>query len=529
MKAAIVFVLVALGAALVLAEVPQSTIHFKWVGSSSDVYNFNNWSCFVVSESGEKRCDTNDVLNPFHVSTDLNIFLDASNLMVPLHLDVVRANEAKFTNGIFAVDNIDTTKISLDNANLIVKDQFKAEEVHIRSCAEDAEKCALEFDTDRNSAIQFESNPRVYGYGIVRFRKGLFVLTPRSVFQVSNVTEDHGLLDMSHYDPTRDTDVGLSLYTYNSIEFYRADKSARNGASNNSTSESCGTDHYYHRHMEHHFEENKHRSVEQGTCAPFGALACDNPTTRDRYASSTQQWTVGIVWHILSQTDGSQPVDAISGFSIPDSLAVLNDVFRPTNIRFVTRETRRIRNSNFYTIRDSNVYFNLWNQYNSNRGLARPRNIDIFIAQYPTTANGIINGEARFPWSRNPTINLVMAVRPGVVSRTFNTIAHEMGHVFGLWHTFQGSAWGCGNPCFEPVARNTANNNGDFCADTRATPNNNMCQDPGTRDCTNVAFGATPFRNLMGYAPQNCRNQFSVQQRSRMRCYIQQTFPSITA
>jgi len=44
-----------------------------------------------------------------------------------------------------------------------------------------------------------------------------------------------------------------------------------------------------------------------------------------------------------------------------------------------------------------------------------------------------------------------------------------------------------------------------------------------------VLFGATPFRNLMGYSPQNCRNQFSAQQRSRMRCYIQQTFASITA
>jgi hypothetical protein len=70
---------------------------------------------------------------------------------------------------------------------------------------------------------------------------------------------------------------------------------------------------------------------------------------RDRYASSTQVWTVNVVWHLLSQTDGSQPVDAVSGFSIPDSvsrieyprrcretnkvvqLAVLNDVFHPTN------------------------------------------------------------------------------------------------------------------------------------------------------------------------------------------------------
>ncbi len=104
--------------------------------------------------------------------------------MVPLHLDLVHANEAKFSNGIFAVDNIDTTKVTLDNANLIVKDQFKAEEVHIRSCAtEQAEQCTLEFDTDHYNTIQFESNPRVYGNGIVRFRKGLFLyVTKRNLF-----------------------------------------------------------------------------------------------------------------------------------------------------------------------------------------------------------------------------------------------------------------------------------------------------------------------------------------------------------
>jgi len=96
-------------------------------------------------------------------------------LAIPLHIDQVRAKEAKLVNGVFAVDNVEVAKITLDNANLIIREHVKVNEVHIRSCSEDVDQCTLEFDTDYHNEIQFESNPRVYGGGVVRFRKGLFL------------------------------------------------------------------------------------------------------------------------------------------------------------------------------------------------------------------------------------------------------------------------------------------------------------------------------------------------------------------
>lgn len=98
-----------------------------------------------------------------------------ANLILPLNLDLVQAREATFVNGVFAIENIDTARVNLNNANLIIKNRFKAEEVHIRSCSTDVAQCTLEFDTLRSADIQFESNPRVYGGGIVRFRQGLFL------------------------------------------------------------------------------------------------------------------------------------------------------------------------------------------------------------------------------------------------------------------------------------------------------------------------------------------------------------------
>ena len=55
------------------------------------------------------------------------------------------------------------------------------------------------------------------------------------------------------------------------------------------------------------------------------------------------------------------------------------------------------------------------------------------------------------------------------------TLPHELGHNFGLWHTFHGvsEVSGCGNACKEnvhPIVDPQADTVGDFCADTPATP-----------------------------------------------------------
>lgn len=86
-------------------------------------------------------------------------------------------------------------------------------------------------------------------------------------------------------------------------------------------------------------------------------------------------------------------------------------------------------------------------------------------------------GEANFP---NGTLNGTLVVKPDCFPRDGNlsgggtTFPHELGHVFGLWHTHRGVEAGnpfesveqlCNSPCFEPPGHSTYLN-GDLCADT---------------------------------------------------------------
>lgn len=81
-----------------------------------------------------------------------------------------------------------------------------------------------------------------------------------------------------------------------------------------------------------------------------------------------------------------------------------------------------------------------------------------------------------------------------------NTMIHEMGHIFGLYHVFKGVSEreSCDDPCQETTA---SMETGDFCADTAPTPKSKACKDPGLINdtCGSMHYHNTPYNNYMSY------------------------------
>jgi len=114
------------------------------------------------------------------------------------------------------------------------------------------------------------------------------------------------------------------------------------------------------------------------------------------------------------------------------------------------------------------------------------------------------------------------------------TLPHEIGHCFGLWHTFHGVEESdiedeC-NICYEfPHERGNYKSNyvGDLCDDTLSTSVNFNCSDPLDKTCNGENWGKTDWNNVMGYSQydmngkeSNCATFYSRQQTSRMHCYL---------
>lgn len=94
------------------------------------------------------------------------------------------------------------------------------------------------------------------------------------------------------------------------------------------------------------------------------------------------------------------------------------------------------------------------------------------------------------------------------------TATHEVGHYFGLFHTFQGCSASTPPGCYMW---------GDRICDTNP-------QSPATSGCpdtlTSCGFPA-PFHNYLDYTDDACMWEFTLEQARRMRCTIQDYRPNL--
>ncbi|XP_054625059.1 pappalysin-2 isoform X2 [Dunckerocampus dactyliophorus] len=121
-------------------------------------------------------------------------------------------------------------------------------------------------------------------------------------------------------------------------------------------------------------------------------------------------------------------------------------------------------------------------------------------------------GAATWPWAKEAlTHQGGMVLNPSYfgTSGHHNTMIHEMGHIFGLYHVFKGET----TPSMET---------GDLCADTAPIPKSKTCHDPGAVNdtCGITMYQDTPYNNYMSYTDDNCTNRFTPNQVARMHCYL---------
>lgn len=207
---------------------------------------------------------------------------------------------------------------------------------------------------------------------------------------------------------------------------------------------------------------------------------------------------------------------------IDQLMAEVNADFAPFRIEFCADPATFVTDDAMYTLNVGSEDATLKTTYGTT-----PNNlINLYVVGNIT--NPSAGGYARFPYDPFGGLN----IRGGVVLARGNlfvgthTLSHELGHTFGLFHTFHGvdEVPACTN-CYEgrdlvTGASSGADTEGDWCSDTNPHATNaNVCGDAGTDACVpGLPWLNSPVDNHMSYS--FCSSQFTPQQAGRMHCMI---------
>ncbi len=226
-----------------------------------------------------------------------------------------------------------------------------------------------------------------------------------------------------------------------------------------------------------------------------GYFGCEQINRLDR--------TLQITVHIAEDSLGNIGYNEAN---LPLVIDLLNTLWAPIGISFQICEIRYMENFQFNNFLDTEHLDDMLAMY------YQQHTINMYLVTSVEVAGiGEVNGFAALPGGPD-----IMVIDKQRATAGFMTVPHEMGHFFGLIHTFET------NLGVELVNGSNCETTGDLVCDTEADASDNPAHAPlpqchytgGPATDANGEFYVPPTNNIMSYYA--CRCRFTPQQYNRM-------------
>ena len=170
------------------------------------------------------------------------------------------------------------------------------------------------------------------------------------------------------------------------------------------------------------------------------------------------------------------------------------------------------------------------------------RFLNVYVCEPPDGALGWVAAfPDEFPESdKTHGVFLLHATLPGGDATPYHlgdTAVHEVGHYFGLYHTFQGGChdlWDAdaGDAVYDTPPHARANHGAceEMLGASGPVGAPDTCSRPGESDATSPPYhGLDPVTNFMNYAVDSCMSEFTPGQAARVRETVEQFKPTLCA